>query len=380
MSHLCNANPQNLNGYRIKLYPTEDQKERLNELINLFRYVYNWTIAYEEENYKNGGQFISAYSMFKIFSNIRNQKELWLQNIPINTARHAILKAVHAYEMFFNKVNKSPPSFHKKKNKHNYFIVRGDRLYFKDQHVRIEGFKSGELIYCKNHNIPIGKKYYGCTISFDGKNYWLSLSVEIIEPFIPCAEEEAIGIDLGLRTFATLSDGTIYNFPDTRKLLKRRDRLNRRLQKNLTRAKTKSGNISKNTIKLKEHLEDTYRKISNIRYTFVHTITKEVVEKHPKAIVLEDLDVVSMMHNKYLAKYLSHSMFREFRTQIEYKARRRDIPVIIADKFFPSTQKCYRCGTLNKIGPSKVYHCHNCKLTIDRDLNAALNLKSLATI
>lgn len=353
--------------------------------IELFRYVYNWTINYQNHNYKEGNKFINNYDLFKIFSDFRNKEEnYWLKELPVNTARHAIMKANDAFRFYFDGHNKKP-KFKTKKSKKQYFTVRGDRVKFFDDVVKFDGcdpIKCGFI-----EEIPKSKniKYYNCTIVFDGYDFWFTFSINLYYPIKYEPIIGSLGIDLGLHNIAVLSDGTKYTLPDTKKYKKRRNRqfgrIMRDYKKRVNRskqAKTKLEDIpkSKNQLKREKEYRKSCDKIRNIRHTYIHSMTKEIVEKHPSRIVLETLNVKSMLKNKYLAKDISESMFYGIRTQISYKAKSRGIEVVYAASDFPSTQLCSNCGNKYKVGRSRVYKCPVCGLVIDRDLNAAINLSN----
>ena len=206
------AQSENLRGYKVKLYPSESQKERIIELINLFRFVYNWALEEQDRSYKELGRSHSMYDLFKIFADMRNSNE-WLKRIPINSARHAMINACQSYDnFFFYGLNK--PKFKRKKDKMGYYKCRSERVYIKRDSIRFEGLNPGEYIYCANHNIPINDKlrYYNCVITYDGFDFWLSISIQVYNPikFSPSEENEIIGIDIGLRKYATLSNGKSY--------------------------------------------------------------------------------------------------------------------------------------------------------------------------
>lgn len=385
----CNADIEKLYGYKIKLYPTDNQKERLNILIDLYRYVYNWTISTIEEYYAFSDLLIPINDACSLFAKKRNAEgNEWLKAIPINTARHAIMSAYASYSMFFKKKSRHP-KYKTKKNSKKYFKIRGERIYFRGDKVGFEGLGKRENIECGNHNyIPVGPdiKYYNCTVVFDGYDYWLCVCVEMIDPIIHNKTEEVIGIDLGLRQLATLSDGTVYKLPDISTYTKREKKLSRQINKNYRRrleqanqAKTKLDEIpkSKNMLKANKALKKAKDRSKNIRHSYISNMTTEIVNKYPSTIVLEDLNVNSMLKNKYLAHDISESMFATIRRQLEYKCKNAGIQIVYADRFFPSSQICSGCGNRQRIGTKKEYICPICGLRIDRDLNAAINLRNL---
>ena len=403
------SNPGNLHGFRIKIYPTEEQKERIKEISNLFRFIFNWSLSevifdylsltqgqYDELR-KNGMSHQEIYFAYKPskgrkipsfvtltnkLTSFRNENE-WLKKIPVNIARYAIKNMYYGYQKFFKRQNCHPPRFQKKSNK-QVFSCRGERVRFKGEYVKIEGIET-PILY-KKTSLIITNKLYNCTISFDGVDYWLSGQTEIIYPITFESLEGPIGIDVGMRKLATLSDGTFYKLPNTKHLEKRLSRKQARIGKDRRRrlnqsieAKTKLEDIPISKRMQKRYRE--YRKLSshiwNIRKTFVHTMTREIVNRRPSTIVIENIKVEDLIEQND-GKFYQY-LFGEIRRQIEYKARWANIPIIVADSYYPSSQICSGCGHKQKIGRSETYRCPNCGLVIDRDLNAALNLRSLAT-
>lgn len=378
-----------MRGHRIMIYPTESQKNRLLELMNLSRFVYNWTLGLQMDNFKSGNKYIRFYDLCKILKEFRNNpKNEWLKRIPINTARHAVMDANQAFMNFFEKRTKHPV-FKTKKRPNLSYTTRGDRLYFEENYVRLEGFPYGEKILCKKNHIPkCNVSYYNATISTDGINFFLSVNTEVEFPMEFENKNEPIGIDLGLKKFATLSDGTVYNHPNLRKINRRRKHYNRLIERDrLVRekmakeAKTKLEDIkwTKGMIKRYESFKKSCIKRANIINTSLHQITRDIVNKHPSAIVIETLDVKEMIRNKYLKKSVCEASFYRFKEYLSYKCENENIPLIKASMWYPSSKICSNCGNKYEVGKSNTYKCPICGISIDRDLNAALNLKKLAT-
>lgn len=376
-------------GHRIMIYPTESQKSRLLELMNLSRFIYNWTLGLQMDNFKAGNKYIRFYDLCKILKDFRNSPENeWLKRIPINTARHAVIDANQAFMNFFEKRTKHPV-FKTKKRPNLSYTTRGDRLYFEGDYVRLEGFPYGEKILCKKNNIPKHDVvYYNATISTDGINFFLSVNTESKIPIEFDHNNEAIGIDLGLKNFATLSDGTVYNHPNLIKINRRRKHFNRLVERDrLVRekmaeeAKTKPEAIkwTKGMIKRYNSYKKACIKRHNIIDTSLHQITTAIVKKQPSAIVIETLDVKEMIRNKYLKKEVCEASFYKFKEYLSYKCENENIPLIKASMWYPSSKLCSNCGNKYEVGRANIYKCPVCGLSINRDLNAALNLKKLAT-
>jgi putative transposase len=376
-----------LRSYKIKLYPTEKQKDRLIELMHLYRYCYNWALSKEKESYESGKGFIERFELNKLFAEYRAWSEdEWIKTIPLNTANRALGDLIQAFKLFFKKACRYPVYKTKKQYDNMKFSVRGQRLKFFDDGVSIEGMGYGNHIKCVTTYIPHSGEsitYYNCRVSYDQDDFWLEVSIKYINPMEYSPQGETIGIDVGVKQLAVLSNGKVYSSPDTLKLEKRMRKQRARYQRDIyrrvnlaksTKTKYEDISITKNEQKRAKAYRKTVRKINNTHKTFVSQITTEIVNTMPKKIVLEDLFIPSMVTNHYIAESVYKARFRMIHNQIEYKAKDRGIEVVKADRFYPSSQLCSNCGHRQKIGLSRVYKCPNCGLEIDRDLNAAINL------
>ena len=199
---------------------------------------------------------------------------------------------------------------------------------------------------------------------------------------------EAIGIDLGVKNLAILSDGTVYKninkTPVIRKINKKIRRLQRRISQKYEINKEEGGTFKKtrSIIKSEKQLLKLHHRLKNIRYNYIHQITRTIINRKPKLIVLEDLNVSGMMKNKHLAKAVQEQCLYEFRRQIEYKSEWTNIKVIVAERYYPSSKTCIKCGFIKKNLKlsERTYHCPQCGNMIDRDLQAAINLKKYGEI
>ena len=218
-------------------------------------------------------------------------------------------------------------------------------------------------------------------ISFDGKYWYLSYTedVETQVEELPDATD-GVGIDLGIKTLATMSDGTtvpnIKTFRRVRILTKRLKRLQRKLSRKYLINKCNKHHKTKNIIKLEQQIKLIYRSIKNIRINHIRKFVSELVKKQPRYIAIEDLNVKGMMKNRHLAKDVANCSFYTIKEHLVRKARERGIPVRLVDRFYPSSRLCSTCGNYKpdlKLS-QRVYHCCNCGVRIDRDFNASINI------
>lgn len=218
-------------------------------------------------------------------------------------------------------------------------------------------------------------------VSFDGK-YWYLSYTENIETSVTNLPDytDGLGVDLGIKTLATVSDGTtapnIKTFRRVRILNKRLKRLQRKVSRKYLINKCNKHNKTKNIIKLERQIKLIHRSIKNIRINHIRKFVSELVKKQPQYIAIEDLNVKGMMKNKYLAKDISNCSFFTIREHLIRKATERRIVVRLVDRFYPSSKTCSNCGIYKKDLKlsQRVYHCDNCQEKIDRDFNASLNI------
>ena len=372
------------------LLPNNKQKTKLFQYANTARFAYNWALGREQENYKNGGKFISDGDLRKEFTRLKKNKEyVWLNNVSNNVTKQAIKDACEAYRDFFKGYTKFP-RFKSKKHSAPKFYQDNVKIRFTNTHVKVEGFATSKkknkqkinwIRLAEHGRIPVENvKYKNPRIKYDGLNWYITVGIEY-EDSTTLPSEEGIGIDLGIKDLAICSDEHRYQNINKTQRVKKLEKRKRRLQRSISRKyeeNKKGGSYCKtsNIIKSEKDLLKLIHRLANIRQNYLHQTTTEIVKTKPSYIVLEDLNVKGMMKNKHLSKAIQQQGFGEFRRQIEYKSAWNNVPVIIADRFFPSSKLCSCCGAIKKDLKlsDRVYRCE-CGNVIDRDYQAALNLK-----
>lgn len=375
---------------RVMLLPNNKQKTKLFQYANTARFAYNWALGREQENYKNGGKFISDGDLRKEFTRLKKNKEyVWLNNVSNNVTKQAIKDACEAYRDFFKGYTKFP-RFKSKKHSAPKFYQDNVKIRFTNTHVKVEGFATSKkknkqkinwIRLAEHGRIPVENvKYKNPRIKYDGLNWYITVGIEY-EDSTTLPSEEGIGIDLGIKDLAICSDEHRYQNINKTQRVKKLEKRKRRLQRSISRKyeeNKKGGSYCKtsNIIKSEKDLLKLIHRLANIRQNYLHQTTTEIVKTKPSYIVLEDLNVKGMMKNKHLSKVIQQQGFGEFRRQIEYKSAWNNVPVIIADRFFPSSKLCSCCGAIKKDLKlsDRVYRCE-CGNVIDRDYQAALNLK-----
>lgn len=382
-----------IKGVKVMLKPNNKQKTKLLESAGVSRFAYNWTLNRQQENYKNGGKFIFNEDLRKELTKLKQIEEYkWLNNYSNNITKQAIKDACDAYIKFF-KGKSNFPRFKSRKKSKPSFYVDTDKIQFNETHVKLEKLtinkkknkqKFNWIRLCERDRIPHGEdiKYINSRITFDGINWWISVSMEYPDNK-DMPTNEGIGIDLGIEKLAVTSEDISYKNINKTKEIKKLEKRKKRLQRKVSNKyeKGREGNRyrkTKNIIKLENKLKKLNQRLTNIRHNYSNQITTQIIKRKPSFIVVEDLNVVGMMKNKHLSKSIGEQRFYEFYRQLKYKSEWNNIKFIVADKFYPSSKMCSKCGNLKKdlkLSDRK-YICDSCYSVLDRDYNASLNLKN----
>lgn len=416
---------------KIKLLPNNKQRTKLFQFAGASRFAYNWALDKQMMNFREGRKLQSDSSLRKEFTVLRNSAEhTWLRKVSNNVTKQAIKDLCIAYKNFFRKqkrkgyvkyspkklahlarIGKTPsvydrnghPKFRSKKRKDFRFYQDNVKIQFTKTHVKLEQIaasrrknrqKANWIRLAEKGRIPVNAQYINPRISFDGENWWLGigfLAKRKIKPMRGLAfvyrqhksiDTDGIGIDLGVKDLAVISDGTkvknINKSLTIKKLKKKKRRLQRKVsQKYQMNKKGERYCKTSSLIKSEKRLLRINHKLANIRQNHAHQATKAIIKRKPSFICLEDLNVQGMMKNRHLSEKIQEQKLYEFRRQIEYKAHGAKIPVVIADRWYPSSKTCISCGHVKKDLRlfDRTYICPKCGNAIDRDLQAALNLK-----
>ena len=374
---------------KVMLLPNNKQKTKLFECAGVARFAYNWALGYEKANYGVGNSFLSHYDLRKIFTKLKSQSEYaWLNNYSNNITKQAIKDACTAYQNFFKGVAGFPKLKSKRKSTPSFYADTY-KVSFTPTHVKLEKLtmsrknnkqKFNLVKLAEPNRVPVGAKYFNPRITFDGLNWWISVGIEC-EDLHEKPKNQGVGIDIGIKDLAICSNSYVYpNINKTatvKKVKKKQRRLQRRVSKKYL--KNKKGECyckTRNIVKSETELLKVNRRLTNIRHNYLHFVTSEIVNRKPKFIVLEDLNVVGMMKNRHLSKAIQEQCFYEFYRQIEYKCRWNNIELITADRYYPSSKMCSCCGNIKKDLKlsDRIYRCPVCGLTIDRDFQASVNL------
>ena len=348
----------------VKLDPTPCQAQQLASHIGGARFCYNRLLDYADEQYKAGNKInLSGYGLRKIWNEHKDEWAPWWSQNSKETYSNAALNLGRAFADFFKK-KKGHPRFKKKSLGGSYTITTGSFGIVDSRHIRIPKIGTVHVLEplkeTKVSSIVVRKKADG---------YYATLAYE--EEVAPKPKTgKTVGVDLGINALATLSTGEKITHT---KPLERLERKRRRLARSVSRKKKGSANREK----AKTKLARLQQKAASLRQDTLHKLTTRLITEFD-VIVIEDLNVKGMMKNHRLARSITEASFYEFRRQLEYKTDWYGKKLVIADRWFPSTKTCSNCGNVQDMPLSKrVYECE-CGLIIDRDVNAALNLCSIA--
>ena len=364
-----------LKAYKYRLYPTEPQKLNIEKHIGCSRFVYNYMLALHQELYENHNQSWNKYECIKKLVPLKKTEEYsWLKEVNSQTLQQSILNLDTAFHNMFQKHAKFPKFKKKNKSKNSFHVPQNVSVFFDEKLVFLPKFKEG--ISCIFHRRFDGN-IRNATISRTKTNkYFISIVVEL--PYSPCQSSKpskktnSIGIDLGIKDFAILSDGTKIPNPEIKKYNKQIEKLHRNL------SRKQKGSNNKNKARLK--LARVYEKVDNIKTDFLHKLSHDIVNKnHVDYIFMEDLNVSGMLKNHKLARSIASASWHKFNTFLNYKAEWLGKKVLKIGRFEPSSKLCSVCGYKNKelTLKDRMWICPECGTQHDRDINAAVNIKNI---
>ncbi|MDU5882654.1 MAG: transposase [Clostridium perfringens] len=376
--------------YKIEINPTDDQKSKIHQTIGVSRFIYNFYIAHNKEIYEKEGKFVSGMDFSKWLNNEyipNNQDKKWIKEVSSKATKQAIMNGDKAFKDFFKKA-KGFPRFKKKKNQDvkAYFPKNNKTDWTLERH-RVKIPTLGWVRLKEFGYIPKNSVVKSGTVSQKADRYYVSILVEETYIKISNPNNEGLGIDLGIKEVAICSNGNKFkNINKTstvkkieKKLKREQRKLSRKYEslkirnKNIKEGRATRQNIQKQVVKVQR----LHQRLANIRTDYINKTVFSIVKQKPSYITIEDLAVSNMMKNKHLSKAISSQKFFEFKTKLMSKCKQNNIELRIVDRFYPSSKTCSNCGKIKKDLKlsDRIYKC-DCGFTIDRDLNASINLKN----
>ncbi len=379
-----------LKSFKTEINPTEEQKVRIRKTIGTCRFIYNFYLAHNKELHENGKKFMSS-SQFRVWLNNeylpKHPECSWIKEAYSKSVTQAVNDGQTAFTRFFN--HKSAfPNF-KKKGRSDvkmYFVRNNPKDCYCERH-RIKIPSLGWVRIKEKGYIPTTKNGYVIKsghVSIKADRYYVSVLVEILDKAIASHSSKGIGIDLGLKDFAIVSNGKTYKninkSAKSRKLEKKLAREQRGLSRKYENLKKGGSTQKKNIQKQKLKIQNLHQRIDNIRTDYINKIIAEIVKTKPSYITIEDLNVSGMMKNRHLSKAVASQKFYEFKTKLLAKCKENGIELRIVDRWFPSSRICHCCKHIKKDLKlsDRLFRC-DCGYIEDRDFNAALNLRDATT-
>lgn len=379
---------------KIKLKPTKEQEVLFWKSAGTSRWAYNYFLAESERHYqeyldgKHKKKTLNEGDVRKYINNVlKKTTHTWLKEVGSNVMKQAVKDANEARDRWFKGISGKPKFKTRHKSKISFYVNY-------ESLKRVEGGFQGEKIGFVKTTQPLPKltgnqKYSNPRISYDGKNWFLSVGYEIDEEEVELSNE-SLGIDVGVKELAVCSNGSVYKNINKSKEVKRLERKLKREQRKLSR-KLEANTLKrdknnrpiyktplremKNIQKQNQVIRQLHKRLTDIRTNHVHQATAEIVKTKPSRILMETLNIKGMMKNKHLSKAIGQQKLYEFKRQIQYKCKKYGIEFVEADMWYPSSKTCSCCGVIKSDLKLKdrIFKCE-CGFILDRDLNAAINL------
>ena len=379
-----------LKSFKTEINPTEEQKARIRRTIGTCRYVYNFYLGHNKALHDNGEKFMTGKD-FSLWLNNKyipdNPDKTWIREVYSKAVKKSIEDGCTAFTRFFKHQSDFPKFKKKGKSDVKMYFVRNNPKDCQCERHRLKIPTLGWVRIKEKGYIPTTKDGYmikSGTVSVKAGRFYVSVLVEIPDINIDNNSNEGIGIDLGLKDFAIVSNGKTYRNINKSAGLKKLEKQLIREQRSLSRKyeslkkgeSTQRANIQKQKLKVQK----LHHKMDNIRTDYINKTIAEIVKTKPSYITIEDLNVKGMMKNRCLSKAVASQKFYEFRTRLKAKCDENGIELRVADRFYPSSKTCHHCGSVKKNLKlsDRIYRCE-CGYVADRDFNAALNLKDAKT-
>ena len=379
-----------LKSFKTEINPTPEQKIRIHKTIGTCRYVYNFYLGHNKALHDNGEKFMTGKS-FSLWLNNEyipdNPDKTWIREVYSKAVKKSIEDGCTAFTRFFKHQSDFPKFKKKGKSDVKMYFVRNNPKDCQCERHRLKIPTLGWIRIKEKGYIPTTKDGYmirSGTVSVKAGRFYVSVLVEIPDVNIDNSSNEGIGIDLGLKDLAIVSNGKTYRNINKSAGLKKLEKQLIREQRSLSRKyeslkkgeSTQRANIQKQKLKVQK----LHHKMDNIRTDYINKTIAEIVKAKPSYITIEDLNVKGMMKNRCLSKAVASQKFYEFRTRLKAKCDENGIELRVADRFYPSSKTCHHCGSVRKNLKlsDRIYRCE-CGYVADRDLNAALNLKDAKT-
>ena len=372
---------------KIEIKLTNEQKIQVNKTIGVERFIYNEYIKYNQEQYKLGNKFVSAFEFSKYINNVylpNNSDKKWIKEVSSKSVKQAMIYGEKAFKRFFKGLSAFPIFKKKGKNELSAYFLKNNKKDFEFYRHKIK-IPTLKFVRVKEYGyIPKNANIKSGTITKIADRYFLSLIIEIEDTIKATnTNTKGLGVDLGIKDLAICSDGMVFkNINKTKrikKLKKKLKREQRKMSKSIEYSKSKKIKLKelKNFNKKKLKVQKIFYRLNCIREDYNNKMVNEITRTKLKYITIEDLKVSNMIKNKHLSKAIQEQNFYSIRTKLINKCKERNIELRLVDTFYPSSKTCSCCGSIKKDLKlnDRIYKCCNCGLEMDRDYNASINLE-----
>ena len=371
--------------FKTEILLNPEQGEKVHQTIGVCRYVYNLYLSTAQNHYKETGTHMSGYDFSKWLNNVHTkEQDVWIKEVSSKAVKQAIMNGDKAFKNFFKGVSKFP-TFKKKKHQEvkAYFPKNNPTDLLVERH-RIKIPTLGWVRLKEFGYIPSDAKVTSCTVSQKANRYYVSVLSEV-EPkeIAQINTHDGIGIDLGIKEFATCSHHKTYKNINKTQKIKKLEKSLKRQQRKLSRSYEQNKNrergefCARNRQNQLVKVQKLHARLSHIRQEYIRFVVNKLVKTKPTYMTIEDLNVKDMMKNRHLSKAVAQQNFYSFKEWLSAKCKQYGIELRQVDRFYPSSKLCSCCGhkKVNLSLSERIFRCDSCDAELDRDFNASLNLK-----
>ena len=380
-----------MRAYKTEVLLQEKQIKKLINTIGVCRFLYNAFISYNQDLYEKEAKFFSGMDFDKYVNKELSKEKPWIKEVSSKARKKAIMNADTAFRKFFKGESKYPRFKKKSRQEVKAYFPKNNKTDLIVERHRIKVPTLGWVVIKEKGYVPNDKEVSSCTIEQKGNRFFISVLFKTEKNIIKTPPNgRGIGIDLGLKEFAITSDNRSFKNINKCKRVKRLEKKLKREQKSLSRKyefykkatqakKGSCGSKRKNLNKNVTRVQRLHMRLTNVRNAYQDYVVREVTKTKPLFITMEDLNIKGMMKNRHLSKAIASQKFYGFKLKLKNKCSKLGIELRQVSKFYPSSKLCSGCGCKKAILSlsERVFTCDSCGLSIDRDVNAALNLEQV---
>ena len=367
-----------LKSFKTEIHPTKEQIVKIKKSMGICRFLCNEYIRENIKAYESNKTFITGNEFDKYVNNILSKTLPWIKECGSKARKQAIRRSEQAFKKFFSKKSGFPNFKKKRHNNMSLYFPKNNKTDWVVERHRVKIPTLGFVRLKEKGYIPTKISVISGTITKQADRYYVSVIMNVGYK-TKQNNNQGIGIDLGIKEFAICSDNKVYPNINKTKKVKRLEKRLKREQRRLSRKlrKHKKGESTRNIDKQQLKVQKLHQRVRNKRVDYINKVISSIVKREPSFITIEDLNVAGMIKNRHLSKAISNQGFYMFRQKLYNKCQINNIELRIANRFFPSSKTCCKCGIIKKDLKLKdrIFTCL-CGNNIDRDLNASINLRN----